>query len=118
MRWIGRLSLVVLLAGAGGCTRFHASNVPAPEPSGWRSIGRARVTTVESRHYLLRDVQVTTDSVTGWHDAEPAGRRIALHRSQVRRFEQLRVDRVRTGLLALVGAYAVGVYIGLRSMDW
>jgi hypothetical protein len=124
MRWLRRLSRLALVAGAAGCVRFHPSLVPAPEASGWRSIGRARVTTVESQYYVLRDVEVTADSVTGYHDVSgtplqpPNRRRIALHRSEVRRFEEARIDRVRTGILALAAAYVVAVAVSFRSMDW
>jgi hypothetical protein len=97
--------------------RFAATGVPAPEASGWRSVGRARVTTTESRYYELREVQVTADSVTGWHVAGPRGERVSLHRSQVRRFEARRVDPVRTGLLAVAAAYVVAVVMGLRGLD-
>ena len=87
MRWIGRLSLCALLAGAAGCMRYQPVGVPAPEASG-RAIRQARVTTVESAYFVLRDVRVTADSVTGWHEVTtnallpPNRQRIALHRIQ------------------------------------
>jgi hypothetical protein len=117
MGWMRRLALFTLLMGAAGCMRFAARPVPAPEACGWRAIRQARVTTTESAYYVLRDVQVTADSVTGW-DTASNRRRIALHRSQVRRFEQQRVDVIRTGLLATVGAYVAAVIISYRGADW
>jgi hypothetical protein len=123
MRWMRRLALFAVLASAAGCMRFAARPVPAPEPSGWRAIGKARVTTTESAHFLLRDVQVTADSVTGWHEVQgrrliqpPNSQRIALHRSQVRRFEVLRIAPVRTGLLALALAYGGAILLAFRAM--
>lgn len=117
MRRTMRLLLCALLVGATtGCFRFQAGSVPAPEPGGSRAIGQARVTTTESAYHLLRDVQVTADSVTGWEAARD--RRIALHRSQVRRFEQERVDVVRTGLLATAAVYVAAVFWGFRGMEW
>lgn len=118
MRLTMRLLLCALLGGAAGCMRFQAGTVPSPGPEGSRTLGQARVTTTESRYYRLRDVHVTADSVVGWNTARSAdGQRIALHRSQVRRFERERVDVVRTGLVAAVAAYVVLVVRGLHALD-
>ncbi len=120
MRWT-MLLLCALLAGATtGCFRFQAGSVPAPEPGESRTIGQARVTTTESRYYLLRDVRVTADSVAGWDTARNAAgpQRIALHRSQVRRFERERVDVVRTGLVVAAAAYVAAVILGYRGAEW
>lgn len=125
MKQIRRLAIVALLAASAGCMRYQAGAVPMPAPEETRRIGTARVTTVESAHFLLRDVRVTADSVTGWHDVRtstslqpPNSQRIALHRSQVRRFEQERIAVVRTGLVALVVAYVAVVAYSLRTADW
>ena len=118
MRLTMRLLLCALLAGATGCMRFQAGAVPSPDPGGSRTISQARVTTTESRYYLLRDVRVTADSVVGWSTTRDAGRqRIALHRSQVRRFERERLDVIRNGLVVAVAAYVLIVIRGLHALD-
>ena len=118
MRLTMRLLLCALLAGATGCMRFQAGVVPSPGLDGSRTVSQARVTTTESRYYLLRDVRVTADSVVGWNTARDAGRqRIALHRGQVRRFERERVDALRTGLVVAAAAYVVLVIRGLHALD-
>ena len=122
MRWMTRVSLCALLAAGAGCMRFQPAAVPAPDASGWRGIGHARVVTVTSDYYVLRDVQVTADSVVGWQAArgtEPGQmQRVALHRNQIRRFEQKRLAVVRSGLLALVAGYVAAVAISIRGTDW
>ena len=97
-----------LLVGASGCVHFDVVEVPAPTPGESRSVGWARVTTTGSRFYQLRDVRITADSVVGWEEApnlDPdARRRIAIHRDDIRRFEERRLNAAHTVLLG--GAFA------------
>jgi hypothetical protein len=120
MRWMMRMALVGLLGASAGCMHYRPAAVPSPGPSGWRPIGHARVTTTESRHYMLRDVSVTADSLVGFEPArDPAVRhmrRIALHRGEIRRLERFRIAPFRSILLGIVAVYGVLAYIGLRSM--
>lgn len=100
---------------AAACTSWRPVATPAPG-----TVRQARVTSVENAVFVLHDVQVTADSVTGWHevatDPLQAGhrQRIAMHRSQVRTFEQSGTDPVKTGLLAVLIAGAVAV---IRYLD-
>jgi hypothetical protein len=104
------LSLGLLLAmAAGGCTRWQQV-YPLPAPSDApRTFGAGRVTTVEDRTMLvLRDVEVTPDSVIGWMGETEAGRqRIAVHRSQVLVFDRRVTDPWRTGSAVLLGVATV-----------
>ncbi|HEX6911622.1 MAG TPA: hypothetical protein VF142_14570 [Longimicrobium sp.] len=108
MRWMGRLMVCAALVGASACVHFDPVEVPAPQPGEARSVGWARVTTTESRFYQLRDVRITADSVVGWEEArslDPSARqRIAIHRSDIRRFEERRLNAAHTVLLG--GAFA------------
>jgi hypothetical protein len=105
---IGAALPLCLLATA--CTGWRPVTTPAPGP-----VRQARVTSVENAVLVLRDVQVTADSVIGWHqvltDPLQAGhrQRIAMHRSQVRTFEQSATEPARTGLLAVLIAAAVAL---------
>lgn len=121
MRWMMRMALFALLAASAGCTGFAPAAVPGPGPSGWRPIGHARVTTTESRHYLLRDVSVTADSLVGFEEAPKRDRagmsRIALHRSEIRRFERVQVQAFRSIALGLVLLYGALALLGLQGLD-
>jgi hypothetical protein len=103
MRFVLTLAVPLCLIAASGCTGWKPVSTPAPG-----RVSQARVTSVENAVLLLRDVEVTADSVTGWHEAgagplQPGHRqRIAMHRSEVRQFERGETDVVKTGFLAVL----------------
>ena len=111
-------TLLLLLLALGGCTRWEVVPTPAPRAEGPRTVGRARVTPMESGIVILRDVQVTADSVIGWRNM-PSGRhqRVALHREQVRIFEHRGLNPVPNALVVLVAAYAVVVWYYANNPD-
>lgn len=83
--------------------------------TGGMEAGRMRM----ARLVLLRDVQVTADSVIGW--AEGAGDRVAVHRNQVSVLESRGIDGWRTAgaaTLVLVVAYGAAVWYALGQMDF
>ena len=93
--------LLLVMAALGGCTHWKTTGTPAPQV-----IPRARVTPVTAERVVLRDVQVTADSVVGWYPL-PTGRRawVTLHRDEVERFEERRMNPLPNALLGLVAAY-------------
>ena len=95
--------LLLVMAALGGCTHWKTTGTPAPQP---QAIPRARVTPVTAERVVLRDVQVTADSVVGWYPL-PTGRRawVTLHRDEVERFEERRMNPLPNALLGLVAAY-------------
>lgn len=110
-----------LLAACAGCTRWQPASLPAPRAEqGPLQFRHARVTTVESAVFVLRDAAVTADSVTGWHEVgtgplQPVNRqRIALHRGQVRAIERARTDEVRTTLFVAV-VVGLGAFLSYLS---
>jgi hypothetical protein len=120
MKRIALLPLGVLMA-AGGCT--HWKYVPEfPEPrEGPSTFGAARVTPGGNGMILvLRDVEVTADSVIGWEGEQRRDRRrVALHRDQVLMFERRAVDPWRTGsaaVLAVLVVYGAAVVYFLNAV--
>jgi hypothetical protein len=109
--------LVVTLAAASGCMRWRQIRTLPPAQEAPVSLRSARLTTTGtegpsrvSRLVLLRDVQITPDSVIGW--AEGAGDRVAVHRSQVSVLESPGIDGWRTaGAATLVVLIAYGVAV-------
>lgn len=115
-----RLAAAVLLAMAiSACTRWERTpGVPAPraEPVALRT-ARVSASTTPVR-VVLRDVQVTADSVIGWYrPADPSGllsgprTRFAVHRDQVIAFEQPVPDA-----LATVGGAVIAVVVGYAAI--
>ena len=117
-----RLATALLLTLAvSACTRWERTPaLPAPreEPAALRT-ARVSATTTPVR-VVLRDVQVTTDSVTGWYrPADPSGllsgprTRFAVHRDQVLAFEQPVPDALATAGGAVMAVVVGYVLIGL-----
>jgi hypothetical protein len=112
------LPLVLCLLAASACTRWQPVAAPAPGP-----VRHARVTSNENAVLVLRDVEVTADSVIGWHDVAtaplqpPHRQRIAMHRGQVRSIEQGTQDPARSGLLALLGTCAAALVYQLARLS-
>ncbi|HYW12900.1 MAG TPA: hypothetical protein VE871_13160 [Longimicrobium sp.] len=120
MKLIPGLSLGLLLMAAGGCTRWqHVQTMPAPaEPPA--TLRSARVTPAQGgQRVVLRDVQVTADSVIGVTDGEMR-RRVALHRSQVVVLERRVTDRWKTAgasVLALATVYIALVAYYIATLE-
>ena len=119
MTTIPRLFAVLLLVGAGGCTRYQVRTLPPPE-EGPATIRAARVTPRETgTMVVLHDVRITADSVIGWAEGAPdrsgllrgERTRVAVHRSQVLVFEPAVTDAGGILLNALVGAGVVVLYL-------
>ena len=113
--------LSTLAFTATGCTAWkHTHPLPSPD-TGSTTFRAARVTPrAGGMMMVLRDVEVTADSVTGWlprEDPNPAAiaagrrpeprRRVALHRDDVLVFERGGTDPWRTGSAVLLGLTAV-----------
>ncbi|HYR10080.1 MAG TPA: hypothetical protein VEQ60_20070 [Longimicrobium sp.] len=115
--------LVLALAAASGCMRWRQMRTLPPAQEAPVSLRSARLTTTGAeapartpRLVLLRDVQITSDSVIGW--AKGAGDRVAVHRDQVSVLESPAVDGWRTaGVAALVVLIAYGVAVMYALMN-
>ncbi|HYR10079.1 MAG TPA: hypothetical protein VEQ60_20065 [Longimicrobium sp.] len=127
MKTIARLFAVLLMIAATGCTRYRTNALPAPE-EGPVSLPAARVTPRGmGTMVVLKDVQVTADSVTGWAEGtpDPSGllrgprTRVAMHRSEVLLFEPATPDNRATAgsilLNGLLGAAVVALYLISQS---
>ncbi|HEU0301001.1 MAG TPA: hypothetical protein VFR37_16175 [Longimicrobium sp.] len=120
MKTIMRLSVVLLLIVFSGCTRFRVRTLPQPEEAPV-SVGAVRVTPRETgMMVVLRNVQVTADSVIGWRAGDPEAygffpgpsQRVALHRDQVLVYEPAVHDGWATAggvVLGIVVAYGLAV---------
>lgn len=109
MKPIPGLSLGLLLMAGAGCTRWqYTYPLPAPGEAP-RTFSAARVTPAGNGPMLvLRNVEVTSDSVIGWHgEAEGQRQRIAVHRSQVLVLDRRVTDPWRTGSAVLLGVATV-----------
>ncbi|HLM67239.1 MAG TPA: hypothetical protein VK358_06915 [Longimicrobium sp.] len=122
MKRIARLSLGILMAAAtAGCTRWQYTHpLPAPGEAP-RTFGAARVTVAgQGTVLVLRDVQVSADSVTGWLGKTPGQRqRLAIHRKQVVILDRRASDPWGTAgvsLLTVVVAYVAVVGYFLSSV--
>jgi hypothetical protein len=122
MKTTACLLAVLLLTAAAGCTRYRPNALPAPE-EGPVPVRAARVTPRETgTMVVLKNVQITADSVIGWRAGEPdrsgllsgPSQRVAVHRSQVLLYEPAVYDGWATAggaALSLIGAYAlVAIY--------
>lgn len=122
MKRIARLSLGALMAAAAaGCTRWQYTH-PLPSPGEeLRTFGKARVTVPAGTMLVLRDVEVTADSVIGWRGERRRGlERVALHRSQVVVFDRRAFDGWRTAgasVLAVLVAYGAAVVYALATLE-
>jgi hypothetical protein len=123
MKTIPRLLAVLLLTALAGCTRYRQHTLPAPE-EGPVSLPAARVTPRGTgTMVVLKDVQITADSLTGWAEGtpDPSGllrgprTRVAMHRSEVLLFEPATPDNRATAgsllLNGLLGAAVVALYL-------
>jgi hypothetical protein len=116
------LSLGLLLMAGAGCTRWqYTYPLPAPGEAP-RTFGAGRVTTVDGGTMLvLRDVEVTPDSVIGWQgETEGRRQRIAVHRSQVLVFDRRVTDPWKTAgasVLALVTVYIALVAYYIATLE-
>ncbi len=112
--------------------RWHSAPMPAPHE--WADslrLGTLRVTTrpgtelAPSRERMvLRDVTVHGDSLVGWGGTRlDSNHRIAVHRDQVLRLENGRIDWRRTGnvagavVLTVVAVYGAIVLYVLTNLD-
>lgn len=109
MKLVQRLLLLGFILATAGCTEWRGTSLPAPESDAPRSLGLVRVTTINGATVELASVVVTADSVAGLRANGPwVGERLALHRSQVRHFEEPGADVKETALLTgAVAAWAV-----------
>ncbi|HEU4880856.1 MAG TPA: hypothetical protein VFT45_01385 [Longimicrobium sp.] len=115
MMLIRRTALVLTLISISGCMHWkQVRPLPSAEEAPV-SLRSARLTTggmEEGRMrvaglVLLRDVQITGDSVIGW--AQGAGDRVAVPRNQVSSLESRGIDTLRTaGVTTLVVLLAYG----------
>jgi hypothetical protein len=116
--------LVLTLAAASGCMRWRQMRTLPPAQEAPVSLRSARLTTTGTegparvaRLVLLRDVQITADSVIGW--AEGAGDRVAVHRGQVSVLESPAIDGWRTAgvaTLTILIAYGAAVVYALMYL--
>jgi predicted small lipoprotein YifL len=116
MRTITRRLAILLLIALAGCTKHRPRTLPPPE-EGAVSLRSARVTPRETgRMVVLRNVQVTADSVIGWSEGAPdrsglltgPGTRVAVHRSDVLVYEPAVPDY---GAMLVNGILATGVVV-------
>lgn len=118
-----RALLCAAVLAAGGCTRWqHVPQGPSPqgEPG---TVRAARVTPSSTgRMIVLRNVEITADSVIGWRQAdgfERRGERVALHHGQVLVFERAVTDPWATAgasAFTVVTAYAlIALYFAAQS---
>lgn len=127
MMLIRRTALILALITISGCMHWKPVRpLPSAEeaPLSLRSArlttggmeeGRMRV----ARLVLLRDVQITADSVIGW--AGGAGDRVAVHRNHVSVLESRGIDAWSTGgatVLVLLAAYAGAVWWAVTHLEW
>jgi hypothetical protein len=116
--------LVLALAAASGCMRWRQIRTLPTAEEAPVSLRSARLTTTVAegparvaRLVLLRDVQITADSVIGW--AEGAGDRVAVHRDQVSVLESPGIDGWRTAgaaTLVVLVAYGAAVLYALMYL--
>ena len=112
MKLISRLFLGAMLITSAGCMRWEPAFIP-PAPAPDREppvLGTMRLTPPDlGRTLVLREVQVTADSVIGWRDAGGVPVRVALHRSRVAMMERYDANALETlGLMALTVLVALG----------
>lgn len=109
MKLVQRLLLLGLILATAGCVGWQRMSPPAPAPDAPPSDRVVRVTTIHGATVELTSVVVTADSVAGLRANGPwVGDRLALHRSQVRHFEEPGVDVKETTLLSgVLAAWAV-----------
>lgn len=109
MKLVRHLLLAGLLAATPGCMAWRRESLPAPAPGAPVRLASTRVTHVDGYFVDLNSVVVTADSLVGFRAREPmAGRRLALHSSEVRHIQHEWLDPVRTALLFLgFGAMAL-----------
>jgi hypothetical protein len=112
MKVIQRLLLPGFIVATTGCVGWQRMSPPAPAPDGPPSDRVVRVTTIHGAMVELTSVVVTADSVAGLRANGPwVGDRLALHRSQVRHFEEPGTDAKETALFTgVIAAWAVLVF--------
>jgi hypothetical protein len=109
MKIVQRLLLLGFIIAPAGCMGWQRMSPPAPAPDASAPPGMVGVTTIHGATVELTSVVVTADSVVGLRANGPwVGDRLALHRSQVRHFEEPGVDVKETTLLTgVLAAWAV-----------
>ena len=120
MRQRSRLLLGAALLAGAGCTRWeHVRPVPHPVAAA-DTFRAARVTYPRGGMIVLRNVEVTADSVIGWRQQRQGELvRVSLHRSQVLVLDRRVPDWWATAgasVLALVGAWAVAAWYALSHV--
>lgn len=126
MKTIARLLAVLLPIAVSGCLGWKpVRTLPSAEQEPI-SLRAARLTTTHDASpirgptvVVLRDVQITADSVIGWQNG--AADRVAIRRSQVRGIESRALDRWRTAgvaTLVVLGAYAGVLWYALAGSDF
>jgi hypothetical protein len=90
--------------------RWERVFIPAAPDGEPPALGTMRLTPPDPGPTLvLREVQVTADSVIGWRNAGGVPVRVALHRSRVAMMERYDANALETlGLMALAVVVALG----------
>jgi hypothetical protein len=124
---VPRVLLILVLLVCSGCTHWRQVRPLSRPAQDTVFLRAARLTTGgmeegrmrAARLFLLRDVQVTADSVVGWADG--VGQRVAVHRNQVSALESRRIDPWGTAgatLIVLTVAYGALLWYALSQGDW
>ena len=110
MKLISRLFLGVVVMVSAGCMRWEPVFIPAAADGEPPTLGTMRLTPPDlGRTLVLREVQVTADSVIGWRSEDGVPVRVALHRSRVAIMEKYDANTWETvGLMAFVIVLALG----------
>lgn len=115
MKLISRLSMGVMVIVSAGCMRWQRVSIPAAPDNEPPTLGTMRLTPSDlGRKLVLRNVQVTADSVIGWRYAGGVPVRVAVHRSRVSAMEKHDANRLQTTIvvvLTLVVVYAAATLI-------
>lgn len=110
-----RLFLGAMLIASAGCMRWEPAFIPPAPDREPPVLGTMRLTPPDlGRKLVLRNVQVTADSVIGWRYAGGVPVRVAVHRSRVSAMEKHDANRLQTTIvvaLTLVVVYAAATLI-------
>jgi hypothetical protein len=110
MKLISRLSLGAMVVLSAGCMRWEYMPMRTAPDNAPNSLGTVRVTLLETgATMMLRDVEVTADSVIGWTTG-PAEDRVALHH------RELFLERSRTNLWATAGVIVLTLLVAYGAV--
>ncbi len=117
-RWLQRSAAAVLMSGQlAGCTSWHLETLSAADVVAGKQPNAMRVEYGESQHEVLYGPRVRGDSLVGRHDWSDKQSERAVALADVKRIATRRFSAGRTTALLLVTGAAVGVYVGLGSMQ-